>query len=304
MTDAPLEPTPEQQARLATITDPQQREALLRAIARGEPIPDVAWTPVPEMTPEQRDALDEAIRPLAERLARMAIAGIDISPAFEPIEEDEERIDLASRPSTYWPDEDSLELRVSRIKGEQRRLRAEELLRQDRTDELEAEQLFGEDLDAIDREAWGSIHPMNMGGEYLPDDQEGEVEIARISLASVTGDVTSIRARRDGDAIAYRVVDEYGTTFEIEPARSLQPLTLGELIGLIDTAHNPDWDEYGDGLVFAVLADWQANGSDPDSLLTAVWASSGFYPQLAVHYRRAIAARVAEHPSADGGADV
>ena len=35
-----------------------------------------------------------------------------------------------------------------------------------------------------------------MSGEYLPDFEGDEVEIARVTLASVTGDVVSIRARR------------------------------------------------------------------------------------------------------------
>ncbi len=41
------QPTPEQQARLAHIINPQQRAALLQAIAAGEEIPDFAWTPIP-----------------------------------------------------------------------------------------------------------------------------------------------------------------------------------------------------------------------------------------------------------------
>lgn len=40
---------------------------------------------------------------------------------------------------------------------------------------------------------WG---PSWMGGEYLPDSEPGEVEIARIVLQSTTMDVFSIRARR------------------------------------------------------------------------------------------------------------
>ena len=41
------QPTPEQQQRLAHIVNPQQRAALLQAIAAGEEIPDFAWTPIP-----------------------------------------------------------------------------------------------------------------------------------------------------------------------------------------------------------------------------------------------------------------
>ena len=49
-----------------------------------------------------------------------------------------------------------------------------------------------------------------MGGEYLPPLLDDEVEIARVSLASVTADQTSVRAQRIPGGIAYRIVDEYG----------------------------------------------------------------------------------------------
>jgi hypothetical protein len=41
------QPTPEQEARLARITNPQQRAALLKAIADGDVIPKYAWDPLP-----------------------------------------------------------------------------------------------------------------------------------------------------------------------------------------------------------------------------------------------------------------
>ena len=46
-----------------------------------------------------------------------------------------------------------------------------------------------------------------MGGEYLPDCIAGETEIARIELESTLADVTSIRAKREGDC---RVSTEAG----------------------------------------------------------------------------------------------
>jgi len=41
------QPTPEQAERLSRITNPQQRAAILKAIAEGETIPDYAWHPIP-----------------------------------------------------------------------------------------------------------------------------------------------------------------------------------------------------------------------------------------------------------------
>jgi hypothetical protein len=57
--------------------------------------------------------------------------------------------------------------------------------------------------------ALGSIHPMFMGGNYLPETNTDEVEIARIELNSVTYDVTCVFARFQNGTIYYRVVDEY-----------------------------------------------------------------------------------------------
>ena len=69
-----------------------------------------------------------------------------------------------------------------------------------------------------------------MGGNYLPDTEDGEVEIARIRIKSTTFDVTSVYARAEGGAIHYRVVDEYdGDTLQGETeARTDKPMTLGE----------------------------------------------------------------------------
>src|SRR5262249_4767409 len=71
--------------------------------------------------------------------------------------------------------------------------------------------ILAESVTEAERVALGQHHPALMGGEYLPGYQDEEVEIARVSLQSTTGDVISIRARRDRGAIRYRVVDEYGT---------------------------------------------------------------------------------------------
>ena len=55
-----------------------------------------------------------------------------------------------------------------------------------------------------------TLGPSWMGGEYLPDLEGREVEIARVVLASVTMDVFSLRARLLPDGgYGYRMVDEY-----------------------------------------------------------------------------------------------
>jgi hypothetical protein len=66
------------------------------------------------------------------------------------------------------------------------------------------------------------------GGEDLPDLEDGEVEIARLSLtSSVHGEVTSLRARRssDADKISLRMVDEYETEYDLPFESADAPLS-------------------------------------------------------------------------------
>jgi hypothetical protein len=94
-------------------------------------------------------------------------------------------------------------------------------------------------LSQEDRRMIGSIHPAFMGGEYLPRRKTQEVEIARITIASTTQDVTCVYARRTKNRIHYRVVDEYeGTTLNRPTRTSLKPLTLRQLADFFLSA----WD--------------------------------------------------------------
>jgi len=140
-------------------------------------------------------------------------------------------IDLDYRPASYfWAAEKGITL-ISDIKGaERRRLFAKALETGEEVAFSEA--LLTAALTAHDREALGRIHPAFMGGEYLPNRWRQEVEIARITIASTTQDVTCVYARQVGDRIHYRVVDEYeGMTLDEPSTRtSTKPLKLQELV--------------------------------------------------------------------------
>jgi hypothetical protein len=75
--------------------------------------------------------------------------------------------------------------------------------------------LLNESLDDEARVSRGQIHPMFMGGEYLPDYGDCGVEIARIELKSTTYDVISLRACPSGSHINYSLVDEYETEYSL-----------------------------------------------------------------------------------------
>lgn len=50
-------------------------------------------------------------------------------------------------------------------------------------------------------------------GEFLPNCDIGIIEVARISLASVTGDVISFCLRKTPKRFALEILDEYGSMF-------------------------------------------------------------------------------------------
>jgi hypothetical protein len=195
-------------------------------------------------------------------------------------------IDLSYRPRTYFGPL-PLEVRVlSRITGYQRR----EILRRclEAGDSNYPPELEQSTLDEFFRAALGRIHPMYMGGEYLPPLRKNETEIARISLASTTADQIAVRARRLKDRIAYRIVDEYPDAevpYDCRPRTSRQPLTLGELVAMLDGAR-----DCGGAVLGPVVFNIESCGGDADEYDDFVSVSSEFYPQLHDYYETRLAA--------------
>ncbi len=140
------------------------------------------------------------------------------------------KIDLKYRPHGYfWAQNMGVTL-SSQIKGAERKALYEAFVAQGQAEEAN-ELLLTPVLSQQERLAIGRLHPSFMGGEYLPNTKDQEVEIARITIASTTQDVTSVYARQAGKRILYRVVDEYGGSSILGKAvrTSQQPLTLGQL---------------------------------------------------------------------------
>lgn len=193
---------------------------------------------------------------------------------------------LDFRPLTYWPGLTGTKVFLGRIKGTARRRIAKTAITSGLPDL--PNEMLEPSLTEEDRVAWGRIHPSLMGGEYLPELETDEVEIARLELQSTTADVISVRARQDASGIRYRIVDEYNDLeYAFSPERSAAPLTLGELVGLLDHACVPGQNEtmeaYG-----LVQGFWEWNfrcGDSPDQAVNFVSVSSPFYPGLADYYR-------------------
>jgi hypothetical protein len=190
-------------------------------------------------------------------------------------------IDYSQRPKSYWESDDVLACLLQNVKGRERREMIRSYWEQGRLQDLD-ETFLCETLSAEDRDRLGKIHPAFMGGEYLPDYENGEVEIARLELRSVTADVISIRARREGKLLHYRVVDEYGAEFELQRQSSRQPLTLAQLIRFIDGSSHPDLSA---GLALG-YNEMNANGgvTGREELQDFTTVCSELYPQLQEHY--------------------
>jgi hypothetical protein len=208
------------------------------------------------------------------------------------------RFDFDFRPQTYWPELPSEQTVRAQIKGTVRRDLAGGMLEGEPPMAAGVDFVFAESLDDATRDAWGSVHPGMLGGEFLPDNLEGEVEIARIDLASVTSDALQVRARPDDREIAYRVVDEYETehgdpstwAYEVAPSRSVKPLTFGELIDLIDGTRRSGGISYGDdrfdvGLIDGII-NYNVYEGDQDLQAARNFfrVSSPFYRQLGAYY--------------------
>jgi hypothetical protein len=178
-------------------------------------------------------------------------------------------IDLQFRPKSYFRPVRLEKYLLSKVKGAVLRKRLKALFDAGQHDEVR--NLVGEAAFSVaGGKALESIHPMFMGGNYLPDTEDGEVEIARIRIRSTTLDVTSVYARTEGGLIRYRVVDEYdGDTLDgpSETTTAL-PMTLGEFADFFLTA----WP-----LVEVLEVNFEA---DVEGALGFFIAESDFYPAL------------------------
>lgn len=206
--------------------------------------------------------------------------------------------DLNYRPDTYWPDELNQEQLLARIPGQVRRDIARQVMAEDGDAGLNAV-AANEDFNEVDRRDWGMVHPSCMGGEYLPQLGHDDVEIARISLKSTMADQISIRAARVDGRIRYSVDDEYETEYELAFTESEMPLTLGEVIGLIDGSKHPESDMPG-GLLTSHWENMIEWGESLDKAIDFASIESAWYPQLTKYYEQVAIdwseAKRKEHP--------
>ena len=188
-------------------------------------------------------------------------------------------IDYSFRPVSYWDVKDLRQL-VANIKGAERKKRALRLMAEGRLDEAD-QFILTDTLTERERTLSGQVHPALMGGEYLPDYAASEVEIARVTMASTTQDVISIRARPQPGGIGLLVVDEYNSTFTIKPPFTRRPLSLRQLVRLIDTANGDKHGPIGLGIIQISFECSELPAGDYTEFMEF---SSEFYADLSRHY--------------------
>jgi len=179
------------------------------------------------------------------------------------------QIDLQYRPTTYFNSRGYDDYLLSKVKGAVVRNHLKAVL--DEKAYTDSNEFSDEVSCAIESSrSLESVHPMFMGGNYLPDTDDDEVEIARIDIKSTTHDVTSVYASNDDGLIHYRVVDEYGgdTLQQPDTASAVMPMTLKELVDFFMMA----WP-------LPAILDMNF-GDDEESAFDFFSARSDFYPDF------------------------
>lgn len=115
--------------------------------------------------------------------------------------------DLNYQPEDYFFAQEFMKKILSKVKEQKRRQALERLLVRGEFDDIE--NLLNEKLSEEDRIKIGRIPPSLVGGKYLPDLEEDEIEIARATLSSTTFDVYSVRVKKVREIYKYSIASEY-----------------------------------------------------------------------------------------------
>lgn len=201
---------------------------------------------------------------------------------------DPTKFDLDYRPESYFEGDPTVQT-LARIVGSGRRAAVSDAMR---SGESIPHQLTESKLSSRDFDSISLIHPKFMGGEALPPLLPGEVEVARMEMDTTTLDVTSLRARQSSRGILYRMVDEYlddGTTYRLCRKSSRLPLTLAQVIEIIETAKQLFNGEPGRGgspdqIKESYLCSLETSLANLEMVHDFTHVSSLFYPELEAWY--------------------
>jgi len=230
-------------------------------------------------------------------------------------------VDLDFRPDTYVADWCALAALVQHVTGEARRAEVyragfgsarwhgDQLI--DVPPRPLTARLLADRLSPAERKRYVAGDPVErVSGEYLPPYLPGELEIARLVLATRPMLVYSVRARSVrsvgvspftsrtfAELRHVRIVDEHGTTFTVPMNETQGTFTLRDLIRCIDGVRASHLSEHPPELPFpeAILREARALGVPAGELHDFVHVSSVVYPELRPFYRHRLAWWVQQH---------
>jgi hypothetical protein len=187
---------------------------------------------------------------------------------------------LDYRPRDYFSRFDLQTSLLTQVKGRARRAAIRNALENGEITDI-PNHIKAAELDVEEQHMNGRVHPMFMGGEYLPKIRTQEIEIARISIKSTTYDVTAMYARLLGSRIHYRIADEYEGDTLRQPTRrtSARPLTMDQMIDFFLNS----WD---------LMACLEFNFEDDlEGMLDFFSGESEFYPYFNAELRARVILR-------------
>lgn len=208
---------------------------------------------------------------------------------------DHSQYELDYRPQSYWVFEDHAQRALATVKGALRRETAALFLGSDPSAPIDPK-LLDQSMTPAERYELFRLDPAAASGEFLPDLEPFEVEIARVHYNSTLSDVVSVRAKWLDGRIIYGVLDDFeegGQSYKTwSPSHSDEPLNMAELIQLMDTAsRQPHGDPEGwfTGLVqgpcrYQYYSESFERVPNFQKVRGFAHASSAFYPDLSSWY--------------------
>jgi hypothetical protein len=180
--------------------------------------------------------------------ARSGIPRINIiRPRDDDYVDPDEEDDADGSPDYFAPAPSAAEACLRQIKGNYRRAMVQNALETDALEDVPPAwrtHNLSENL----KKYLLNKSPDALGGEDLPDLDEGQVEIARLTnLDSVHGEVVSLRAERgDDDTIVLSLVDEFENEYELLDSVFDAPLSAAEVVAVFRDAEPSPLDEEGE----------------------------------------------------------
>ena len=198
------------------------------------------------------------------------------------------KINFDYQPKSYWGPQDLKTFYGSRIKGQIRKKMITEEVESGNIPLSLLEPEVSEEL----KDYQNHFHPQMMGGEYLPNYKNNEIEICRVVLDSTTLDVYSLRVRKNKTRHVYRIVDEYSNTFKLSQYSSIKPLKMIQIIQILNNCEVINYDS-GEIMMKGIIrphldymCDYHLDDYSKEKIINFVKVESNIYPEIEIYYEQ------------------